>query len=438
MKRLFGTDGIRGIVNDELTVELAMKLGNSISKLYNGKYDTLLIAMDTRNSGDMFSYALTTGAISSGMNVEICGVIPTPALAFLTKVKKTVGIVISASHNPSAYNGLKVLCEGYKIPDEDEIELEKMILESKLEYSPYGEIGKVKRNGIKSKYIEYVSEFYKGMKSEKRIAIDVGNGAAGNVVNEIFEKVGINADIYYNNPDGFNINEKCGSTSPEKLSEIVQKNGYDLGILYDGDADRCLFIDRNGKLIDGDKLMAVNAFKMKEKGRLSNSSVVATVMSNLGFEEYLKLHGIKLLRTQVGDKYVLEKMIDSKINIGGEQSGHIIFFDRATTGDGIITSLETIDTMNYFGKNIDELVKEIPEYPQVLKNVSVGDKKKIMTDERIENIISRYSQNDDYRLLVRPSGTEHKIRVMAEGKDRNLVEKSVDEIYALIEIIDKE
>ncbi|BBE30654.1 phosphoglucosamine mutase [Tepiditoga spiralis] len=438
MKRLFGTDGIRGIVNEELTIEVGVRLANSLAKIYAGRYETLLVASDTRNSAEMFEYAIATGAISAGMNVEICGVIPTPALAHLTKEKKAIGIMISASHNPSIYNGLKVFCEGFKIPDELEVDLENLILSKEMDYSPYGEIGKVKRSKLKNKYIDYIVDIFKGLKTKYKIAIDVGNGASGTVVESIFDKLEIKYDIYNNTPDGFNINEKCGSTVPETLSNIVKNDGYDLGILFDGDADRCLFINKNGNLIDGDKLIAINSFKQKEQNRLKNDTVVTTVMSNLGFEEYLKKHGIKLLRTQVGDKYVLEKMLEFGANIGGEQSGHIIFLDRSTTGDGIITALETLHTLSYFDKSIEELTSEISDYPQLLKNVSVKDKKSIMLDERIIKKIKKYENIEDFRVLIRPSGTEHKIRVMTEGKDQKLVNDVVDEFVELIERIDRE
>lgn len=438
MKRLFGTDGIRGIVNDELTVDLAMRLGNSVARLYNGKYKTLLIAMDTRSSGQMFEAAITTGAISAGMNVIQCGVIPTPSLAFLTKQKNAVGVMISASHNPSIYNGLKVMAQGYKIPDEEEVEIENIILKDHMEYSPYGEIGTVEKDSVKELYYDYVINTFKGIKNSFRFAVDTGNGAAGAVAGRIFKELELDCDIYFNSPDGFNINDRCGSTAPETISKIVREKRYDFGVLFDGDADRCLFVDKNGTLVDGDKLMAINAVKMKQQTRLTGETVVSTVMSNLGFEEYLRGRGIKLYRTQVGDKYVLEKMLEISSNIGGEQSGHIIMLDRSTTGDGLITALETIDTMEFFSKTIDQLVGEIPEYPQVLKNVAVKDKKKIMTDERMTAALKKYETNREIRLLVRPSGTEHKIRVMTEGKDEKLVSETAQEFVELIDIIDKE
>jgi phosphoglucosamine mutase len=436
LKRLFGTDGIRGIVNEELTVELAMKVGNAVARLYSGKYKTLLIAKDTRNSGSMFEKAISIGAISAGMKVETLGVVPTPTLSYLTKKKKNIGVMISASHNPSIYNGLKVIAEGYKIPDEEEVDLENLILSENMEYSPYGEIGTVKKSKTKNEYIDYLINSYRKIKSELKIAIDVGHGAAGGILKDVLGEMSIKYDVFNNSPDGFNINEECGSTEPGFLSKKIKTDGYDLGILFDGDADRCLFIDKKGDLVDGDKLMAINSIKMKKQGRLTKDSVVSTIMSNLGFEEYLKNNGINLKRTSVGDKYVLRKMLEDDINIGGEQSGHIIFLDKSTTGDGFITALETLETLEFFDKNIDELISEIPSFPQLLKNVSVKDKKTVMLDERIEKMKSKYSDRDDLRIVVRASGTEHKIRIMVEGKVHD--EKVTDKFVELIESIDKE
>ncbi|NUU96552.1 phosphoglucosamine mutase [Marinitoga sp. 1135] len=437
MKRLFGTDGIRGLVNEELTVDLTYKVGNALGRMYAGKYEKLLIGRDTRNSGEMFEAALAAGALSAGLNVEFCGVITTPALAYLTKSEKSLGVMISASHNPANYNGIKVLAEGFKISDEDEVDIENIILEKHPDYVPYGEIGKMTSSHLKDKYTGYIVSLFEINNLNYKIAVDVGNGATGAVIDKIFGAFNIDYDLYFNEPDGLNINEKCGSTHPEVLAGIVKEKGYDLGILFDGDGDRCLFIDKNGKLIDGDKLMAINALKLKEKGRLSGNLVVATIMSNLGLEKFLEKHDISLMRTAVGDKYVLEEMLASKANLGGEQSGHIIFLDKATTGDGIITALETLETMLHYNKNIDELIKDIPEYPQLLKNVSVKDKKAVMRNKNLIEAIEKFSKLDNFRLVVRPSGTEHKIRIMAEGEDKKLVHDVVNELYAMIEEIEK-
>lgn len=437
LKRLFGTDGIRGLVNEELTVDLVYKIGNALGRMYAGKYEKLLIARDTRNSGEMIEAALSAGALSAGLDVEFCGIITTPALAYLTKSEKTLGVMISASHNPSNYNGIKVLAEGFKISDDDEIDIENLILEKQPEYVPYGEIGKMNSSHLKDKYIGYILSSYDMDNVPYKIAIDVGNGATGALIDKIFGAFDLNYDVYFNSPDGLNINEKCGSTHPEVLSNIIKNDGYDLGILFDGDGDRCLFIDKNGNLIDGDKLMAINALKLKEQNRLNNDLVIVTIMSNLGLEKFLEKHNINLVRTAVGDKYVLEKMLESDAELGGEQSGHIIFLDKATTGDGIITALETLETLTFFGKNINELINEIPQYPQLLKNISVKDKKSVMESKKLKEKIKEYTSLPDFRLVVRPSGTEHKVRIMAEGKDEGLVYSVVNELYEIIEEIDK-
>ncbi|NUV00066.1 phosphoglucosamine mutase [Marinitoga sp. 1154] len=437
MKRLFGTDGIRGLVNEELTVDLVYKIGNALGRMYAGKYEKLLIARDTRNSGEMIEAALSAGALSAGLDVEFCGIITTPALAYLTKSEKTLGVMISASHNPANYNGIKVLAEGFKISDDDEIDIENLILEKQPEYVPYGEIGKMNSSHLKDKYIGYILSSYDMDNVPYKIAIDVGNGATGALIDKIFGAFDLNYDVYFNSPDGLNINEKCGSTHPEVLSNIIKNDGYDLGILFDGDGDRCLFIDKNGNLIDGDKLMAINALKLKEQNRLNNNLVIVTIMSNLGLEKFLEKHNINLVRTAVGDKYVLEKMLESDAKLGGEQSGHIIFLDKATTGDGIITALETLETLTFFGKNINELINEIPQYPQLLKNISVKDKKSVMESKKLKEKIKEYTSLPDFRLVVRPSGTEHKVRIMAEGKDEGLVYSIVNELYEIIEEIDK-
>ncbi len=437
MKRLFGTDGIRGLVNEELTVDLVYKIGNALGRMYSGKYKKLLIARDTRNSGEMIEAALSAGALSAGLNVEFCGVITTPALAYLTKSEKTLGVMISASHNPANYNGIKVLAEGFKISDDDEIDIENLILEREPEYVPYGEIGKMTSSHLKDKYIGYIISEYELNNIPYKIAIDVGHGSTGALIDRIFDTFNLKYDVYFNEPNGLNINEKCGSIHPDVLANIIKNDGYDLGILFDGDGDRCLFIDKKGNLIDGDKLMAINALKLKEKNRLKNNMVVATIMSNLGLEKFLETHDIKLCRTAVGDKYVLEKMLSSNAKLGGEQSGHIIFLDKATTGDGIITALETLETLLYFGQDITSLTKKIPEYPQLLKNVSVKNKIAVMENKKLKKVIDEYTSLPNFRLVVRPSGTEHKIRIMAEGEDKKLVHTVVNELYEMIEEIDR-
>ncbi|MBL5981318.1 phosphoglucosamine mutase [Petrotoga sp. 9T1HF07.CasAA.8.2] len=440
MKFLFGTDGIREVVNEKLTVDLAMKLGNALANLFGSEYKKLYIARDTRNSGKVLEMALASGALVGGMNVESCGVLTTPGLAFITKIEKSIGVVISASHNPPMYNGLKVFCEGFKISDETEEKLEEIILKGLLKYSDYRDIGRYIEDSSKKEYVDYVVSLYKKnlQCNDLKIAVDVANGAAGAIINDIFGELNLNYTVYQNAPDGFNINENCGSTSHQTLSKIVKEEKYDFGILFDGDADRCLFIDRFGNLVDGDVLMAINALKLKAQERLKNKIVVSTIMSNLGLEEYLKKNEIHLIRTDVGDKYVLEKMLQENATIGGEQSGHIIFLDRSTTGDGIITALETLETLKYFSKSLDNFLQEIPKYPQHLENVTVKDKVKIMKDSRIENLIRKYESIEGFRIVVRPSGTEPKIRIMTEGSNEETIKTCVTEFSQLIQSIDNE
>jgi len=440
MKILFGTDGIREVVNEKLTVDLAMKLGNALANFFGLEYKKLYIARDTRNSGKVLEMALASGALAGGMDVELCGILTTPGLAYITKQEKSIGVVISASHNPPMYNGLKVFCEGFKISDETEEKLEEIILKGSLKYSDYKDIGRYIEDSSKKEYVDYVVSLYreKIQCNDFKIAVDVGNGAAGAIIDDIFGQLSLSYTVYQNAPDGFNINENCGSTSPQTLSKIVKEEKYDLGILFDGDADRCLFIDRYGNLVDGDVLMAINALKLKAQERLKNKIVVATIMSNLGLEEYLKKNEINLLRTDVGDKYVLEKMLQEYATIGGEQSGHIIFLDRSTTGDGIITALETLETLKYFSKSLDDFLREIPKHPQHLENITVKDNSKIMKDIRIENLTKKYQSIEGFRVIVRPSGTEPKIRIMTEGSNEETIKTCIKEFRHLIQSIDNE
>lgn len=440
MKKLFGTDGIRDIVNENLTVDLAMKLGNAVGSFFKPKYTKLYLARDTRNSGKLLEMAVAVGAAAAGIEVESCGIFTTPALAYVTHKEKALGIVISASHNPPIYNGLKVFCEGYKVSDETEEKLEDIILKGLMDYCDYKEIGKYIEDSAKQEYIDYVISLYKDKVegTNLKIAIDVAHGAAGAIIDSIFGALSLNYHVYNNEPNGFNINDNCGSTSPDFLSKKVKEKGYDLGILFDGDADRCLFIDRRGNVVDGDHLMAINALKLRKQGRLKKNLIVTTVMSNLGLEEYLNKNGIILLRTDVGDKYVLERLLKEDAILGGEQSGHIIFLDRSTTGDGIITALETLETIKFFSKSLEELTSVVPKYPQYLKNITVKDKFKVINDKRLEGLKKKYEGIENFRIVVRTSGTEHKVRIMGEGISKDLVDECITEFSNLIENIDNE
>ena len=433
MKKLFGTDGIRGVINEELTPELAMKLGNAIGRYYTGKYNRFIIAKDTRSSCDLLESAMAAGAASAGMNVEFAGVIPTPALAYITNKEATLGAVISASHNPAVYNGIKVLARGMKISDEDEVEIENLIIDTPFHYTVYSGVGKISyKDHYRDEYIDYVLGLYRNERlPSDGIVVDGANGAISTVISMVYESLGIGAELRGIEPNGININDNCGSLFPNFLGDSLKKG--QIGVLFDGDADRCLFVLPGSKLIDGDMLMALNSRKLVNQGRLKGNRVVATVMSNLGFEKYLTSKNISLDRTKVGDKYVLERMLQTGGVLGGEQSGHIIFLDRSTTGDGLITSLETLNSLEELDESLEEFAASFPVYPQLLKNVPVSNKKLVMEDMNLKNRLEELKQNDDLRIVLRPSGTEPYIRVMVEGAEQLLVEEICQELVELVQ-----
>ena len=433
MKKLFGTDGIRGVINEELTPELAMKLGNAIGRYYLGKYNRFIIAKDTRNSGDLLESAMAAGAASAGMNVEFAGVIPTPALAYITKRENTLGAVISASHNPAVYNGIKVLAKGMKISDEDEVEIENLIIDNPYHYTVFSGVGKIRQvDHYRDEYVDYIVGLYGTEKlPSEGIVVDGANGAISTVISMVYESLGIEADLRGIRQNGININDGCGSLFPEYLGNSLQQG--QIGVLFDGDADRCLFVLPGSRLIDGDMLMALNSIKMVSQGRLKGNRVVATVMSNLGFEKYLTSRNLLLDRTKVGDKYVLERMLQTGGVLGGEQSGHIIFLDRSSTGDGLITSLETLNTLEELGETLEQFVDSFPVYPQLLKNVPVSDKKGVMEDRKLKDRLEELKKREDLRVVLRPSGTEPFVRVMVEGIESSQVETVCQELVELVE-----
>ncbi|OAA31838.1 phosphoglucosamine mutase [Kosmotoga arenicorallina S304] len=432
MKKLFGTDGVRGIINEDLTAELAMKLGNAVSRYFLGKYTKLIIAKDTRGSGDLLENAVAAGAASAGMDVELIGVVPTPTLAFITKEVNTIGIMISASHNPAVYNGIKVLEKGMKISDEAEVEIEGLIAEKPYHYSIYSDVGRVGFNHkLRDVYLQYVIHKYKNrLFPDTEVIIDGANGAISTVIKEVYNALGLKADFRYIEPNGININDGCGSLHPQVIGEELKPG--QIGVLFDGDADRCLFVLPGNHLVDGDRLMALNAHHMMKNGRLKTNKVVATIMSNLGFERFLREKGIELLRTKVGDKYVLEKMLQTDSTLGGEQSGHIIFLDINTTGDGLITSLETLSALANMGITLEEFNRNFPTYPQILRNVPVSDKKKVMDCERLKEELESL-KSDNLRIVLRPSGTEPYIRIMVEGEKEEEVNVVCERLVDLVE-----
>jgi len=442
MARMFGTDGVRGVANVELTSELAFKLGQAgarvLAKTSSGT-PTVLIGKDTRISGDMLECALAAGICSVGANAVFAGVIPTPAIAYLTrKYKASAGVVISASHNPAKYNGIKFFSgTGFKLPDEVEDEIEALI-ESGVTDLPGGDaVGKITyATEAIADYADFAASTIDCTLDGLKIAVDCANGASYKVAPAVLERLGAKVTVISNQPNGININAKCGSTYLENVGEFVRGGDYDIGVAFDGDADRVLITDSQGNEIDGDKIMAALALQLKSEGKLKNNTLVATVMSNMGLFIMAEKNGINVLKTKVGDRYVLEEMMAGGHIIGGEQSGHIILSDHNTTGDGLVSALQFLSTMKKTGKSAAQLASVMEKLPQVLINVKVDNAKKAGLDGD-EEIAARIKAAEDVlagtgRVLIRPSGTEPKIRVMLEGSDEALIQKEAEAIAAII------
>ena len=447
MRKYFGTDGIRRIANTELTPDLVFrvaKAGAYVLSKHTDHTPTILIGRDTRISGTLIESAMTSGFLSYGANVKLLGVMPTPAVAYLTKkFNADASVVISASHNTFEFNGVKYFSnKGMKISDDIEEEIEEIMDSEKL--STLTAVGEnIGIYEIEEKYEdEYVNFFkdtfkdtFKG--SKFKVAIDVANGATYKVADRIFKELGIDYTIICNNPDGININEKCGSTYLDNISKYVVENGYDLGIAYDGDGDRCLAVDENGNPLDGDIIMAVISKMLKKENKLKNDTVVATVMSNLGLNKYSENNNLGLIQTKVGDRYVLEEMLKNDYNFGGEQSGHVIMLDYNPTGDGILTSLMFIKAILEENKKVSEAKRIINIYPQVLINAKVSSDKKYdyEKDEEIQKEIKLLEEefSGNGRVLIRPSGTEPKVRVMIEGSDKEYITMKAQNLANLIE-----
>ncbi len=445
MGRLFGTDGARGVANSELTCELAMKIGRAAAMVLTescAHKPKVLIGMDTRASSHMLAAAIGAGLCSVGADVLIIDVVPTPAVAFLVKeYDYDAGVMISASHNPCEYNGIKIFQgNGYKLPDELENEIEEIILdETKLPPVVLGgDVGKI---SFSSKAVDdYIFHLamtadgdFKGMK----IALDCANGSASVTARALFTRLGAKCCIINETPNGTNINENCGSTHLEQLQKFVVENKCDIGFAFDGDADRLLVVDENGEVVDGDKIIAVCSKFMKENNKLKNNTAVVTVMSNMGFFKFCEKNGINCVKTKVGDRYVLEEMVKNGYAIGGEQSGHIIFLDYATTGDGQMSAIQVLNVLKSTGKKISELASEMQVYPQVLINVRVSNfgKARLDKDEEVQLAIREASEelDDTGRVLVRVSGTEPLVRVMLEGEDYNQIKSLAESIAKVIE-----
>lgn len=437
MGRLFGTDGARGIAGSELTADLAMKIGASAAYvLGESKKIKVIVGMDTRYSGNMLACAVNAGLLSMGADVIFVGVVPTPAVSFLvTHLKADMGVMISASHNPAKYNGIKLFNnKGYKLADEIEEKIEYYILDEKLPECT--NIGRYERDeNLKNKYINFLCTLandYNGLK----VVVDCANGSASATAPTLFEKLNVNAEIIFDNPDGVNINDNCGSTHLESLISKVKETGADLGIAYDGDADRCLLVTSDGDVIDGDYVLAICGKYLKEKGRLNNNAIVGTVMSNLGLRKFCESENINFVATKVGDRYVLEEMLNKDYVIGGEQSGHVIFKEYANTGDGELTSLMVLNILSERKCKLSELASIMDKYPQVLVNVNVTKEGKTSfgEDAEINVLIKKYEEelNGDGRILIRASGTENLIRVMIEGKNTEEISRMANDIADLI------
>lgn len=434
MGKLFGTDGIRGVVGENLTVDLAFQTGKAIAavlKEETGRKPLITIGKDTRISSDMLESALIAGICAVGGDVMPFGVLPTPAVAYLTVLKGAdAGIVISASHNPYEHNGIKVFNgKGYKLPDATESKVEEKILsEAPISVATRGEIG-VLHHGLKQSKLDYINHLAGTIENDLsglRVLVDCSNGAASTTAPELFGRFKCYADFIHREPDGVNINGKCGSTHPDSLAEQVVAGKYDIGVAFDGDADRCLMVDEKGGVIDGDKIMAVCGMDLKRRGKLSGNTIVATVMSNLGLHEFCRKNGIDIAITNVGDRNVLEKMVECGYRVGGEQSGHMIFTEFTTTGDGELTALQFLEILANSGKKASELVSICPQYPQVLINVPVssehGVKERIMACDALKAACANEEKKlgGEGRVLVRASGTEALIRVMVEAKTEEI------------------
>lgn len=444
MSRMFGTDGVRGIANDQLTSNLAYDLGRAGAYCLTPEIRKarILVAKDTRASGDMLESALVAGICSAGAEAVVACTLPTSAVAYLTRVMRyDAGIMISASHNTMEYNGIKFFnSDGYKLADEIEDEIEAVIADNCRKVpQPTGEnIGRrVRIKKAAPEYIEYVVGTTDVELDNMKVVLDCANGAASEVAPWIFKMLGAEVLPYYNMPDGNNINDRCGSTHPEQLSRLVSEIGADVGLAFDGDADRLIAVDEHGNIVDGDKILAICALDMQNRGVLSSGTVVGTVMSNMGMEQTLKASGIDFVRTDVGDRYVLEHMLEHGNNLGGEQSGHIIFLDMNTTGDGIMSGVQLLSVMKREKQPLSRLAQRVEIYPQVLVNARVREdlKNAYADDPKIAEAIGELERRfgNTGRVLIRPSGTEPMVRVMIEGRNKHLISTEAVKMARLIE-----
>ena len=443
MTRLFGTDGVRGIANQKLTPKLCYDIGRAAAfVLTKNKKGKVLVGRDTRLSGDLVESALIAGFMSLGLDVDVAGVIPTPGVAYLTRTGDYLcGVSISASHNPFEYNGIKFFSsDGLKLDDslEDDIE-EKVLSTTKIYKDVTGDqVGRVNRSHeFTEKYISYL----KGLTDERfdgfEVAVDAGNGAQSFIAEEVLKSYGARVKIINNEPNGKNINDKCGSTNPKLIEELVKKEKSNIGMSFDGDADRIIAVDEEGKIVDGDHILAIAATYLKENNKLNNNAAVGTIMSNMGLKKYLESIGVDFIETKVGDRYILERMLKDDYIIGAEQSGHVIFLDYNTTGDGLATGIHLLGIMKKTGKKLSELNGLMKDYPQVLKNARVRDELKNRYEEFPDIIKAIKEVEEAYhgsgRVVIRPSGTEALVRVMIEGEDTYKLSQDADKLVKIIE-----
>ena len=440
MRKYFGTDGIRGIAGESLTADLSFKVGKALGKLLTEKkeHPKVVIGRDTRISCDMIEQALTAGLTSTGVNVMTVGTIPTPAIAYLTKTIETdSGIMISASHNPYQDNGIKIFGpDGFKLTDEQELEIESLIDNSEqIKNASFEKIGKLYGGSeLSQKYVQHIKQSISGDLSNIKIALDCANGATTGVAPYIFGDLEADIETIGCQPNGININDNVGSTKIDTISAFVKENNVDVGFAFDGDGDRVLAVDANGNIVDGDKIMFILAKHLKEQGELKDNMVVSTVMSNIGFYKAIEENGLQSVKTAVGDRYVVEEMRKNNYSLGGEQSGHIVLMNYATTGDGILTAVKLANIIKSTGKSLEELASEVSIYPQKLVNIKVIDKKAAMEDSEIlaecEKVEKELEGNG--RILLRASGTENLIRVMVEASSDELTDKYCEQVAKIV------
>ncbi|MBR3962200.1 MAG: phosphoglucosamine mutase [Oscillospiraceae bacterium] len=437
MGRIFGTDGVRGIANEKLDVELALAISRAAGIIIKNEYEgtpKVIVGRDTRLSGTMLEAAVAAGLSSVGCDVELLGVVPTPAVAYLvTKLGASGGVMITASHNPFQYNGIKYFgSTGFKLTDEQEERIEGIVLDGSepIELAETGKIGRISHNTEAVElYAEHIASTV-GDLSGIKIAVDCANGASYSTAKRIFGKVNAEATFLNCEPDGTNVNRGCGSLHLDALGKYVKENGFDIGVAFDGDADRCLAVDENGEVIDGDMFMAILAKRFGEEGRLNKNMLIPTIMSNMGLFKFAEENGISCYPTKVGDRYVLESLLKLDASLGGEQSGHIIIPEYMTTGDGELSALMIIETMKLSGKKASELKQIMRVYPQVMVNIEATQEMKAKLDDpEVKSYLDIETRRleGDGRILVRPSGTEPLIRIMIEGSDENFIKKLVNE-----------